>query len=233
MMPAYFRFPHTPHIAWLGAGVPRDDKLLTPQEVDALLADEVVIEEKIDGANLGLSRAADGTLRAQNRGHYLSEPFTGQFSRLSSWLALHRHSLTDKLANTLILFGEWCAARHSLNYESLPDLFLLFDVYDRTTGRFWSTARRNAFAATLGLKTVPEIMRGTTSLAELKTLPIASTSQYRPGPPEGIVIRRDSKNWGEARAKLVRPEFTQSIDEHWRVRTIQWNRVLPHHSRPQ
>ena len=46
-MPAFFRFPHTPHVAWLGARVPRDDKLLSPQEVDELLADEVVIEEKI------------------------------------------------------------------------------------------------------------------------------------------------------------------------------------------
>ena len=232
-MPAFFRFPHTPHVAWLGARVPRDDKLLSPQEVDELLADEVVIEEKIDGANLGLSLAEDGTVRAQNRGNYLSEPFTGQFSRLSSWLALHRHALTDNLTNTLILFGEWCAARHSLSYESLPDLFLIFDVYDRTSGHFWSTPRRNAFVETLGLTTVPKIMYGATSLAELRTLLNTSTSRYRAGPPEGIVIRRDSKDWCEARAKLVREEFTQSIDEHWRTRTIQWNRVMPHHARSQ
>ena len=35
----FFRFPHTPHLAWLGEGSPRDDKVLLPNEVAALLAD--------------------------------------------------------------------------------------------------------------------------------------------------------------------------------------------------
>src|SRR5690606_2076140 len=48
----FFRFPQTPHLAWLGEGQPRDDKVLTPDEVDALLAGEVVVEEKVDGANI-------------------------------------------------------------------------------------------------------------------------------------------------------------------------------------
>jgi hypothetical protein len=33
----FFRFPHTPHLAWLGNGSPRDDKVLSPHEVTALL----------------------------------------------------------------------------------------------------------------------------------------------------------------------------------------------------
>ena len=86
-MPDFHRFPHTPHIAWLGTGTPRDDKLLSPQEVAALLADEVVVEERLDGANLGISMGPGGQRRVQNRGQYLHPPFTGQFSRLPSWCA--------------------------------------------------------------------------------------------------------------------------------------------------
>ena len=67
-MPDFFRFPHTPHLAWLGAGSPRDDKVLSAAQAQALLAGEVVVEEKLDGANLGFSLATDGELRAQNRG---------------------------------------------------------------------------------------------------------------------------------------------------------------------
>ncbi len=74
----FFRFPHTPHLAWLGEGSPRDDKVLSPDEVTALLAGDVVVEEKLDGANLGLSLAPDGSLRAQNRGQYLAQPHAGQ-----------------------------------------------------------------------------------------------------------------------------------------------------------
>lgn len=42
---------------------------------------------------------------------------------------------------------------------------------------------------------------------------------------EGIVIRRDSEHWNEQRAKLVRAEFVQSIEEHWSRRPLEWNRV--------
>lgn len=224
-MTDFFRFPHTPHIAWLGDGVPRDDKVLSSKEANALLSASVVVEEKLDGANLGISLGPDGRLRAQNRGQYLAEPYGGQFSRLRVWLLHHGLALADKLGSDLIVFGEWCAARHSLDYAALPDLLLLFDVYDRPEQRFWSSVRRDEFAASLGLATVPQMFDGRTSLPELKALLENSVSRYRHGAPEGIVIRRESADWCEARAKLVRAEFTQTLGVHWRSRVIEWNRV--------
>lgn len=224
-MTDFFRFPHTPHLAWLGEGTPRDDKVLSPIEAKALLAGEVVVEEKLDGANLGLSLSPEGILRAQNRGQYLADPHAGQFSRLTAWLALHAEDLHAVLEPDLILFGEWCAARHSLDYAALPDWFLLFDVYDRTAGQFWSSARRNALAKQVGLRNVPLVWRGKATLWSLQSLVTATPSRYRHGPLEGVVIRRESALWCEARAKLVLPDFTQAIDHHWRHQPIQWNRV--------
>jgi len=221
----FFRFPHTPHLAWLGAGQPRGDKVLSTEEATVLLGSSVVVEEKLDGANLGLSLGPDGQLRAQNRGQYLLEPYSGQFARLTPWLAQHRFALTDHLDSTHILFGEWCAARHSLDYETLPDWFSLFDVYDREQKRFWSSTRRNALAKALGLAVVPQLYHGRSTLADLKKMLQSRTSLYRSGPPEGLVIRAESKGWCESRAKLVQPEFTQAIGEHWRSRAIEWNRL--------
>jgi ATP-dependent RNA circularization protein (DNA/RNA ligase family) len=221
----FFRFPHTPHIVWLGEGAPRDDKVLSTKEVAALLAGNVVVEEKLDGANLGLSLAPDGSLRAQNRGQYLAEPHAGQFARLPSWLAQHGATLSAVLTSGLMLFGEWCAARHSLDYVNLPDWFLLFDVYDRAAGRFWSTPRRNALASQAGLLTVPQVRHGKTTIPALKQLVATTASRYRNGALEGVVIRRESTEWCDARAKLVRPDFTQAIDTHWRKRAIEWNRI--------
>lgn len=221
----FYRFPHTPHLAWLGEGSPRDDKVLSPQEVAELLAAEVVIEEKLDGANVGFSLAPDGSLRAQNRGQYLAEPHAGQFARLPAWLAQHGEGLRSVLEPNLIIFGEWCAARHSLDYEALPDWFVLFDVYDRTAGKFWSTTRRNELASAANLATVPQILRGKTTVSALKKLVNDTASRYRTGPLEGVVIRLESADWCEARAKLVRPDFTQAIDIHWRKRALEWNRV--------
>ncbi len=224
-MTAFFRFPHTPHLAWLGEGAPRDDKVLAPEEVHALLADEGVVEEKLDGANLGLSLGPDGDLRAQNRGQYLAAPHAGQFARLPAWLAQHEAGLRAALVPDRILFGEWCAARHSLDYAALPDWFLLFDVYDRAAGKFWSSARRNALAARAGLAAVPQVRRGHVTLDQLKRLVNDTASRYRQGPLEGVVIRSESADWCEARAKLVRAQFTQAIDDHWRHRGVQWNRL--------
>ncbi len=33
-------------------------------------------------------------------------------------------------------------------------------------------------------------------------------------------------DWCEARAKLVRPDFTQAIDTHWRKRALEWNCIV-------
>ena len=55
-----------------------------------------------------------------------------------------------------------------------------------------------------------------------------SISNYRDGQPlEGLVVRQENSDWCMARAKLVRPDFTQSMEHHWRRRAIEWNRVLP------
>ena len=228
-MTDFFRFPHTPHIDWLPTGEPRDDKVLSPKEAAELLNVDVIVEEKLDGANLGFSLSPDGELRAQNRGQYLVAPHAGQFARLPDWLLLHgdglRSALVAQASDGLMLFGEWCAARHSLSYDHLPDWFLLFDVYDHGQGLFWSTSRRNALASTLGLATVPRLMDGRFSLLQLKDALIGQHSRFRKGALEGVVIRRDSAEWCEARAKLVRPDFTQTIGEHWSGRRIEWNRL--------
>lgn len=222
----FFRYPHTPHLVWIGKDAPRDDKVLSPDEAQALLGGDVTVEEKLDGANLGFSLALDGSLRAQNRGQYLAEPHAGQFARLPAWLAQHGDALRGVLTPDVIMFGEWCAARHSLDYAALPDWFLLFDVYDRRAGRFWCSSRRNALAVAAGLATVPQVERGRHTVVSLKELVATRTSHYRRGPLEGVVVRRESAQWCETRAKLVRADFTQAIDAHWRKRAIEWNRVV-------
>ncbi|WP_046110835.1 RNA ligase family protein [Aquincola tertiaricarbonis] len=225
----FFRFPHTPHLAWLGPAESRADKVLSSSEAASLTAHTLTVEEKLDGANLGFSLGPEGELRVQNRGTYLSEPHVGQFTRLSAWLAAHGEGIAEALLDhhdsPLILFGEWCAARHSLAYTRLPDWLLLFDVFDSGAGRFWSSTRRNAMAERLGLVTTPRVAQGHFHINDLiKGLDIWP-SRFRDGPLEGVVVRKESADWCEQRAKLVRADFTQAIGEHWRGRQVEWNRL--------
>jgi len=221
-MTVFFRFPHTPHIAWSGVGRPRDDKVLSTCEVHELLGHEVVVEEKIDGANLGFSVDETGALRAQNRGSYLSvEEGRGQWKPLKRWLAPRTEGLVEALFPDLILFGEWCYAVHSIHYTRLPDWFLAFDVYDRARGVFWSAARRDAFAVELGLSVVPTLGSGTFDVAGLRAL--LGTSRLTDDPAEGLYVRSDADGRLVARAKLVVPEFVQAIDAHWSKTALRTN----------
>jgi len=218
-MTAFFRFPHTPHLAWLGEGTPRGDKVLTPGEARALLAHALVVEEKVDGANLGFSVDQHGVLRAQNRGDFLAlDDVRGQWKPLPGWLRVRAERLEDALFPHLVLFGEWCYAVHSVRYTRLPDWFLVFDVYDRASGRFWSTSRRDTLAASLGLAVVPRVGRGRFDRGGLEKLLCAS--QLTDGPAEGLYLRHDEGDWSISRAKLVRGEFVQAIHGHWSKRRL-------------
>ena len=73
--------------------------------------------------------------------------------------------------------------------------------------------------------TVPQLLHGKATVQTLKQLVTDTASRYRTGALEGVVIRRESVDWCEARAKLVRPDFTQAIDTHWRKRALEWNRI--------
>lgn len=223
-MTEFMRFPHTPHVAWLGEGKPRDDKVLAPHEVAELLSGEVVLEEKVDGANLGFSVDEDGTLKAQNRGSYLElEAPEGQWKPLKRWLGLRREALIDALWPDLMLFGEWCYAVHSVRYTRLPDWFLAFDVFDRSSGEFWSADRRNGLIENLEIASVPELGRGRYDVESLKK--VLAHSHLADGPAEGLYVRREVSGRLRARAKLVRQEFVQAIEEHWSKRKLEANRL--------
>lgn len=221
-------FPSIPHLAWLGQGTPRGDKVLSATDVERFLAQPLLVEEKVDGANLGISFDTDGSVQVQNRGGYLLRPWSGQFAKLEAWLSPRLDSLFDMLGNERILFGEWCAVRHSVLYDQLPDWFPAFDVYDRPQGRFLSLAERGVVVERCGVATVPEFDRGRFRLQDLTRMLASVHSHYYAGPPEGFVLRplvEPASAETPVRAKLVRAEFAQAIEEHWRGRLPEPNRL--------
>jgi ATP-dependent RNA circularization protein (DNA/RNA ligase family) len=219
----FFKFPSTPHLATMPGVDIRGDKVLTESERDAFLRHELTVEEKVDGANLGLSFDANGNIRAQNRGTYLHLPGAGQWKKLGEWLALHTDTLFEHLSDRHILFGEWCYAQHSIFYDRLPGWFLAFDVYDREAGRFLATARRDRLLGEMHISKVPDIVRGRFTYSEIQKL--LSQSKLTNQPAEGIYLRIDHGDWLEQRAKLVRPAFIQSVEQHWSRSTIRPNQL--------
>ena len=223
IMDTFHKFPHTPHLVWLGEGSPRDDKILTSIQAAEFLSGEVIIEEKVDGANLGLSLGPDGRVRAQSRGNYLAPGRShAQWNPLWPWLAERRDRLEDGLRGGLMLFGEWCHARHTVPYDALPDWFLGFDVFEMAAGKFWSVNRRNVWLREQGIVAVPEVWRGRVQLNQIKSM--LGHSAVGHVPMEGIYLRRDGIEWLHSRAKVVSAVFKQQIEEHWTRRP-----VVPNH----
>jgi hypothetical protein len=224
MSESFHKFPHTPHLLWLGAGAPREDKILTMPEAAEFLFGEVVVEEKVDGANLGFSLGPDGRVRPQSRGNYLAPGRShAQWNPLWPWLAERRASLEDGLIGGLMLFGEWCYARHTVPYDALPVWFLGFDVFDKNKGRFWSVSRRNAWLRERGLIPIPEVKRGQFQLKQVPSL--LGTSAVGHVPMEGIYHRREAAGWLSARTKVVSAAFKQQIEEHWTRRSVVPNQL--------
>ena len=228
MTDAFHKFPHTPHLLWLGAGSPRDDKLLQPVEITDFLSDEVIVEEKVDGANLGFSLGSDGRVRAQSRGNYLAPGRShAQWNPLWSWLAERRAELEDGLRDGLLLYGEWCYARHTVPYDSLPDWFLGFDIFEIASRQFWSVDRRNAWLQERGLVAIPEVKRGKLQIRQIASL--IGDSIVGHVPMEGIYLRREEAGRLQARAKVVSAVFTQQIEEHWTRRSVVPNQLAMAH----
>ncbi|MEO8768276.1 MAG: RNA ligase family protein [Nitrosospira sp.] len=221
----FFKFPSTPHLATLAGVEIRGDKVLSESECNEFLQHDIVVEEKVDGANLGISFDSEGNIRAQNRGAYLDLPGSGQWKKLGEWLLPRTDLLFKQLTDRYILFGEWCYAQHSVFYDRLPDWFLGFDIYDKQSGHFLSSSCRDGFCRKMHIAQAPVIARGRFTFPELKKL--LFQSKFTDLPAEGLYLRFDQNEWLAQRTKLVRSAFIQSVEQHWSRSAIKPNRLSP------
>lgn len=153
------KYPRTPHLE--GSRLQPGDEDLEAVPFSALKGRHVVVEEKVDGANAGLSFDEAGRLRLQSRGHYLSGgPRERHFALFKTWAARWAGALHERLGARYLVFGEWLHARHTVFYDALPHHFLEFDVYDREAALFLSTPRRRRLLDGLPLVSVPVLHEG-------------------------------------------------------------------------
>jgi ATP-dependent RNA circularization protein (DNA/RNA ligase family) len=219
----FYKFPSTPYIDIENSTV-RKDKVLTAEEIDKILCKEIYVEEKIDGANLGISFDDAGKLLLQNRGDYLFQPLEGQWRLLYQWISQRENQIFDCISNEYILFGEWCNVKHSVYYNELPDYFLAFDIFDKKEKKFLSVKRRNLLIKKMNIEQVPCLGCGKYDLLELKKF--FGKSKFGEEKCEGIYLRQDEGEFLKYRAKMVRKDFRQKIDEHWSKKIVQYNKIV-------
>lgn len=197
----FTKYPRTPHL--FGSKGTDDDKHLGEAELNEFIADEsLIVEEKIDGTNVGIHFSDSGEMVLQCRGHLITEGMHPQYDLFKQWAAVKRHVLEEQFENRFILFGEWVYARHSIHYRKLTHYFFEFDIYDKGREEFLDLERRLSLLEGTGIETVPVIRTGKVCRDDLEELvgPSQFDSHFenpitkRPDSlMEGLYLRREAK----------------------------------------
>lgn len=203
--------PPFPRMAHLVAGRGTDDDLdLGPAEAAALLAEPVVVEEKLDGANVAVWME-DGRIECALRSGVGAMDRAGQLGPLRAWLAGHDEAVRAVAGPGVSVYAEWLLLTHSVAYDRLPAYLVVLDLWHEGGG-FSGVDDRDQTCRAAGLATPPELWRGvakdTRMIEEL-----LGPSTVGPGPMEGVVVR--SRRDPNRRAKLLRAGFRRLDDEGW------------------
>lgn len=141
IMEKIYKYPRTRHLE--GSRKQFGDEDLKNAPFCEIAGKYLVLEEKVDGANCGVSFGEDGKMYLQSRGHFLDGGYgERQFDLFKLWAGCFEENLRQLLGNRYVMYGEWLYAKHTVFYDSLPHYFMEFDIFDKETKRFCSTKRR-------------------------------------------------------------------------------------------
>lgn len=231
----FIKYPRTPHL--FGSKGTDDDKHLGRKESEAFIADpSLIVEEKLDGTNVGIHFTTRGRMVLQCRGHEITEGMHPQYDLFKQWTSVKRPVLEAMLSSRFILYGEWLYAKHSVHYRALPHYFFEFDLYDKDAAQFLDLATRLQMLDGTGLHTVPVLHRGPATAEALRALigpsafdsafdhPVTGRTDHL---MEGLYVRTEADGHVTGRAKMVRPEFVEKVkqSEHWQHQAMVPNEL--------
>lgn len=140
-MERIYKYPRTPHLE--GSRLQQGDEDLDGVKFENIKNRFCVLEEKVDGANCGISFDENGKMYLQSRGHFLNGGYgEAQFDLFKTWANTFSYRLWELLGDRYIMYGEWLYAKHTVFYDELNHYFMEFDIFDKAEEKFLSTKRR-------------------------------------------------------------------------------------------
>jgi hypothetical protein len=250
----FTKYPRTRHLE--GSRFQEGDYDLEAVPFEDVRGRFCVVEEKVDGANTGVSFDDRGTLLLQSRGHLLTGgPRERHFDLFKQWANVHYSALYSALSSRYVMYGEWLYAKHTCYYDLLPHYFLEFDVLDRESDTFLSTAARRELLWGLPVVSVSVLWEGMPGRLEELTRWVerslfksgrwreslaeqARASRVDPEQAaretdgsdlaEGLYIKVEEDGRVVERLKFVRAGFLNTIQDsgsHWLERPIIVNQL--------
>ena len=197
------KYPRTPHLS--GSRLQKGDEDLSQIPFARIKGKHIVIEEKIDGANVAVSFSEEGDLLLQSRGHFLTGGYRERhYDFFKIWASENIDMLFSLLDTRYIMYGEWMYAKHKVYYDALPHYFMEFDILDKPSGKFLSTERRMEMLEGTGICSVPVLGEGVYP-SEKQVLSLLGRSLYiTDAHMDNLRAEAESRAWTTKRF-FVRP----------------------------
>lgn len=201
-------YPRTAHL-WPTPGRAGDDRVVAVDERDDWLRFPLVVEEKLDGANVSLW-LEDSRVDVASRGGAGAMDRAGQLGRLRAWAAARDAALRELLADGWVVYGEWLWLTHGTTYDLLPDWMVVLDCWHPSAGMA-PLGERDRRAGRAGLAVPPRLFEGTLGTEAALSALFGQSRFSRTGRAEGVVLRAADGR----RCKVVDPAYLRRSDEEW------------------
>ncbi len=90
--------------------------------------DRVIVQEKLDGSNVGVAKISGEIIALQRTGYLASSSPYEQHHHFARWVALHRDRFDGLLQDGERVCGEWLLQAHGTRYELQHEPFVPFDI---------------------------------------------------------------------------------------------------------
>lgn len=181
---------------------------LGKEETDGILDEELIVQEKVDGANVSIFWHK-GEVRCGTRTRML--PLDESFRGFQETVRANPR-ISDFLADNtdLILYGEWLV-KHTITYPDVAyEKIYLFDIYSTKLDRWLNQGSVREVSEELGLQYPHVFARGKLTLEEIQEF--VGKSAIAPA-GEGVVLKAENfvnKFGDHVYAKVVHEKFKES-----------------------
>lgn len=93
--------------------------------------DVVIVQEKLDGSNVGIAKVNGEILALTRAGYLASTSKYEQHHLFANWVDTNRKKFDDMLGDNMRVCGEWLAQAHGTRYKDLKTPFVAFDLMIR------------------------------------------------------------------------------------------------------
>jgi RNA ligase-like protein len=167
--------------------------------------DRIIVEEKLDGSNVGVARLADASLVALGRAGYLAQTSPYEQHQLFAQWVRQNESLFNFLEPGERICGEWLAQAHGTRYKLHHHPFVAFDIMrdDQRISRedFWKRLKQTQLP-------IPHVISDGPPFAIEDAMKVLASDGFHGAidPVEGAVWRIERRGKFDFLCKYVRPD---------------------------